>query len=81
MSPIQASRKSNEKVVFSNLQDKNKNQNLNWEICFELQRLDQFSAKAIARTIATSFIQKPKSYTQFPHTELTIYQRDITKTY
>ena len=45
MTPIQASNKSNEKIVFNNLQmiEKSKNQNSNWEIWAEIPILKFFS--------------------------------------
>ena len=57
-STIQASKKSNEKksLLVSEMIDKNKNQNLNWEIWLEVLILDRFSAREIVQTIAMRFI-------------------------
>ena len=65
MTPIDASKKSNERLIFTNLKDKRQNQKPR-DILRELVRsliLFQFLVKEIAQSIAMSFVQKPKSYT------------------
>ena len=82
--PIDASKTVNEKIPFSNLQNKKRKPKLNLglEIWVELRILKRYSVEETVQSTAINSIQKPKSYTiQFPHIELIIYLRDTRKIY
>ena len=85
MTPIQASKKVNEKIVFSNVQEKRKknmNLNLNYDNYFEQLILKESLAREIAQIEFENHLQSPNSYTTQPLAlEVTIYQIDLIKTY
>ena len=75
MTPHEASKKVNEKVVYNNLKDKREIQNPKSKLGQLVRTSDikKYSRKVIEQTIAISFIQSQRSFmTLYHHIELTI---------
>ena len=84
MNPIQAIKKSNEKLLINNLQDRRVRQQSKFKLgnYFEPQILKESLARVIVQIGGLYYIQLLRSY-MMPNlaAELTIYQRDLTRTY
>ena len=84
MTPIQATKFTNEKLVYSNLQNKRRklNPNLNKDSLFVQLILNESLVKVIRRIGVINYTQLLKSYTTSSLAiELTFYPRDIIKIY
>ena len=84
MTPIQASKKSNEKLVYSNLQDKRKKQTPKFKLGQLVRTAD--IKRVFSMGDSTNYSYRLYTITEiiydtFLHKELTIYPRDIIKTY
>ena len=84
MTPVQASKKTNEKLVYSNLQDKRRKLDPKDNLSQLVRTADkkEFLVKKTVQTIVIYYIQLLKSY-MIPSLaiELTIYPRDKMKTF
>ena len=87
LTPLPASLKENEKIVFVNLQGKSKKlkTNYNYKKTEQLERLvdiKKVSSKGVSTNWSINYIQKVKSYTiLYHHIESTIYPRDTMTNY
>ena len=82
MKPIDASKKSNEKIVYSNLQDKRKILNPKYKLGQPVRTADieRVFSKGDSKIGRINYIQSLKLFTiLYHHIELTIYLRDIMK--
>ena len=84
MTPVQTSKKTNEKLVYSNLPDKRRKLDPKDKLVQLVRTADkkEFLVKKTVQTIVIYYIQLLKSY-MIPSLaiELTIYPRDKMKTY
>ena len=84
MTPIQASKKLNEKVVHSTLKDNRGVQKPKFNLGHLVRTADikRVFTKGGSTTVVINYTQKQKSYTtQFPHIELSFCLKEIRKTY
>ena len=84
MTPNQASKRKNEKVVFDNLQDEREIQKPKFQLEIRFVQLisNECSAKEMQQTIVINYTQKLKSYmTLFLAIESIIYPRIVMKIY
>ena len=84
MTPVRASKKVNQKTVFSNLlekREKNKPKQNSGDFV-RTADIKKFSVQEIEQITATIYIQQPKQYMiQLPFIESILYPKGLTKLY